>query len=315
MAVAFVFPGQGSQDVGMGKELAQTFKAARVVFDEVDAALGKKLSQIMWEGPKDALTLTENAQPALMAVSMAVIRVLEQEQGFSLKGTVKFVAGHSLGEYSALAAAGAFSLVDAARLLRTRGQAMQKAVPVGQGAMAALLGVGTDVARKVAEEAAQGDVCQIANDNEPTQVVLSGHKTAIDRVAEIGRKHGVRRALPLPVSAPFHCALMQPAAEAMAAALAEVDIKRPDVPVVANVLAEPISDPAEIRRRLVEQVTGTVRWRECVTTMAAQGVTDFYEIGSGKVLAGLVKRIVKDASAMSMGAPADIAAAMAALRR
>jgi [acyl-carrier-protein] S-malonyltransferase len=315
MAVAFVFPGQGSQDVGMGKELAQTFKAARVVFDEVDAALGEKLSQIMWEGPKDALTLTENAQPALMAVSMAVIRVLEQEQGFSLKGTVKFVAGHSLGEYSALAAAGAFSLADAARLLRTRGQAMQKAVPVGQGAMAALLGVGTDVARKVAEEAAQGDVCQIANDNEPTQVVLSGHKTAIDRVAEIGRKHGVRRALPLPVSAPFHCALMQPAAEAMAVALAEVNVKRPDVPVVVNVLAAPISDPADIRRRLVEQVTGTVRWRECVTTMAAQGVTDFYEIGSGKVLAGLVKRIVKDASAMSIGAPADIAAAMAVLRR
>jgi [acyl-carrier-protein] S-malonyltransferase len=315
MAVAFVFPGQGSQDVGMGKELAQTFKAARVVFDEVDVALGQKLSQIMWEGPKDALTLTENAQPALMAVSMAVIRVLEQEQGLSLKDTVKFVAGHSLGEYSALAAAGAFSLADAARLLRTRGQAMQKAVPVGQGAMAALLGVGTDVARKVAEEAAQGDVCQIANDNEPTQVVLSGHKTAIDRVAEIGRKHGVRRALPLPVSAPFHCALMQPAAEAMAAALAEVDIKRPDVPVVANVLAEPISNPAEIRRRLVEQVTGTVRWRECVATMAAQGVADFYEIGSGKVLAGLVKRIVRDASAMSIGVPADIAAAMAVLRR
>ena len=315
MAVAFVFPGQGSQDVGMGKELAQTFKAARDVFDEVDAALGQKLSQIMWEGPKDALTLTENAQPALMAVSMAVIRVLEREQGFSLKGSVKFVAGHSLGEYSALAAAGAFSLADAARLLRTRGQAMQKAVPVGQGAMAALLGVGPDVARKVAEEAAQGDVCQIANDNEPTQVVLSGHKTAIDRVAEIGRMHGVRRALPLPVSAPFHCALMQPAAEAMALALAEVDIKRPDVPVVANVLAEPISDPAEIRRRLVEQVTGTVRWRECVTTMAAQEVRDFYEIGPGKVLAGLVKRIVKDASAMSIGAPADIAAAMAVLRR
>jgi [acyl-carrier-protein] S-malonyltransferase len=315
MAVAFVFPGQGSQDVGMGKELAQTYKAARDVFDEVDAALGQKLSQIMWEGPKDVLTLTENAQPALMAVSMAVIRVLQHEQGFSLQGTVKFVAGHSLGEYSALAAAGAFSLADAARLLRTRGQAMQKAVPLGQGAMTALLGVGPDVARRVAEEAAQGDVCQIANDNEPTQVVLSGHKTAIDRVPEIGRKHGVRRALPLPVSAPFHCALMQPAAEAMAAALAEVDIKRPDVPVVANVLAEPISDPAEIRRRLVEQVTGTVRWRECVTTMAAQGVTDFYEIGSGKVLAGLVKRIVKDASAMSIGAPADITAAMAVLRR
>jgi [acyl-carrier-protein] S-malonyltransferase len=250
-----------------------------------------------------------------MTVSMAVIRVLEREQGFTLKGSVKFVAGHSLGEYSALAAAGAFSLADAARLLRTRGQAMQKAVPVGQGAMAALLGVGPDVARKVAEEAAQGDVCQIANDNEPTQVVISGHKTAVDRVVEVGKKYGVRRALPLPVSAPFHCALMQPAAEAMALALAEVDIKRPDVPVVANVLAAPISDPADIRRRLVEQVTGTVRWRECVTTMAAQGVTDFYEIGSGKVLAGLVKRIVKDASAMSIGAPADLAAAMAVLRR
>jgi [acyl-carrier-protein] S-malonyltransferase len=315
MAVAFVFPGQGSQDVGMGKELAQTFKAARDVFEEVDAALGQKLSQIMWEGPKDVLTLTENAQPALMAVSMAVIRVLKHEHGFSLQGTVKFVAGHSLGEYSALAAAGAFSLADAARLLRTRGRAMQKAVPVGQGAMAALLGVGPDVARRVAEEAAQGDVCQIANDNEPTQVVLSGHKTAIDRVAEIGRTHGVRRALPLPVSAPFHCALMQPAAEAMALALAEVEVKRPDVPVVANVLAEPISDPGEIRRRLVEQVTATVRWRESVTGMAAQGVTNFYEIGSGKVLAGLVKRILKDASAMAIGAPADIAAAMAVLRR
>jgi [acyl-carrier-protein] S-malonyltransferase len=315
MAVALVFPGQGSQDVGMGKELAQTFKAAREVFDEVDAALGQRLSQIMWEGPKDALTLTENAQPALMAVSMAVIRVLEHEHGYSLKNKVKFVAGHSLGEYSALAAAGAFSLADAARLLKTRGQAMQKAVPVGHGAMAALLGVGVDVARKVAEEAAQGEVCQVANDNEPTQVVLSGHKAAIERVAEVGKKHGVRRALPLSVSAPFHCALMQPAADAMAEALAKVEIKRPYVPVVANVSAAPISDPAEIRRRLVEQVTGPVRWRECVMTMAAHGVTDFYEIGAGKVLAGLVKRIVKNASAMSIGSPADIAAAMAVLSR
>jgi [acyl-carrier-protein] S-malonyltransferase len=315
MAVAFVFPGQGSQDVGMGKELAQTFKAARDVFDEVDAALGQKLSQIIWEGPKDNLTLTENAQPALMAVSMAVIRVLEREHGFSLAGKVKFVAGHSLGEYSALAAAGALSLADAARLLRRRGQAMQKAVPVGQGAMAVLLGVGLDIARKVAAEAAHGEVCQVANDNEPTQVVLSGHKSAIDRVAEVGKKHGVRRALPLPVSAPFHCALMQPAAEVMAEALAKVVVKTPAVPVVANVLATPISDPAEIRRRLVEQVTGTVLWRECVTSMAAHGVTEFYEIGSGKVLAGLVKRIVKDANTMSIGTPADIAAAMAALGR
>jgi [acyl-carrier-protein] S-malonyltransferase len=225
------------------------------------------------------------------------------------------VGGHSLGEYTALAAAGAFSLADAARLLRTRGQAMQRAVPVGQGAMAALLGVGMDVARKVAEEAAQGEVCQVANDNEPTQVVLSGHKAAIDRVIAVGRKYGVRRALPLPVSAPFHCALMQPAADAMAEALAKVEIKRPHVPVVANVSAEPISDPAEIQRCLVEQVTGTVRWRECVMKMAAHGVTDFYEIGSGKVLAGLLKRIVKDANAMSIGATADIAAAMTVLGR
>jgi [acyl-carrier-protein] S-malonyltransferase len=315
MAVAFVFPGQGSQDIGMGKELAQTFRAARDVFDEIDAALAQKLSRIMWEGPKDALTLTENAQPALMAVSMAVIRVLELEHGFSLGNKVKLVGGHSLGEYSALAAAGAFSLADAARLLRTRGQAMQRAVPVGQGAMAALLGVGMDVASRVAEEAAQSEVCQVANDNEPTQVVLSGHKAAIDRVAAVGRKHGVRRALPLSVSAPFHCALMQPAADAMAEALAKVKIKRPCVPVVANVSAAPISDPAEIRRRLVEQVTAPVRWRECVMTMAAHGVTDFYEIGAGKVLAGLVKRIVKDASAMPIGSPADIAVAMAVLSR
>jgi [acyl-carrier-protein] S-malonyltransferase len=313
MARAFVFPGQGSQDVGMGKALADAFPAARAVFDEVDDALGEKLSTLIWEGPKETLTLTENAQPALMAVSMAVMRVLEKEKGFSLIDNVKFVAGHSLGEYSALAAAGAFSLADTARLLRLRGRAMQKAVPVGVGAMAALLGVGIDVAEKVAAEAAQGDVCQVANDNEPTQVVLSGHKTAIDRVGEIGKRFGVRRAVPLPVSAPFHCTLMQPAADAMAEALANVTVRTPVVPLVANVLAQPISDPEEIKRRLIEQVTGTVRWRECVVTMAASGVTDFYEIGAGKILAGLVKRTAQTANAMSLGAPADIDAAVAAL--
>ena len=293
----------------MGKALAEAFPSARAVFDEVDDALGQKLSVLMWEGPKETLTLTENAQPALMAVSMAVMRVLETEKGFALPGNVTFVAGHSLGEYSALAAAGAFSLADAARLLKLRGQAMQKAVPVGAGAMAALLGVGIEVAEKVAAEAAQGDVCQVANDNEPTQVVLSGHKSAIDRVAEIGKKYGVRRAVPLPVSAPFHCALMQPAADAMAEALANVSVRAPSVPVVANVLAQPISDPDEIRKRLVEQVTGTVRWRECIATMAANGITDFYEIGAGKVLAGLVKRTAATANASSLGTPADIDAA------
>ncbi len=313
MAIAFVFPGQGSQDVGMGKALADNFSSARAVFDEVDEALGQKLSAIMWDGPKDTLTLTENAQPALMAVSMAVMRVLEAEKGFRLQDKVKFVAGHSLGEYSALAAAGAFSLSDTARLLKLRGQAMQKAVGVGQGAMAALLGVGMDVAVRVAAEAAQGDVCQVANDNEPTQVVLSGHKTAIDRVADIGKPLGVRRAVILPVSAPFHCALMQPAADAMAEALSKVVVHKPVVPVVANVVATAISDPEEIKKRLVEQVVGTVRWRECVAYMAANGITDFYEIGSGKVLAGLVKRTASTANASSVGTPADIDAAVAAL--
>lgn len=315
MTIAFVFPGQGSQEVGMGRELAESFPAAREVFEEVDAALGQKLSQLMWEGPKETLTLTENAQPALMAVSMAVMRVLEREKGFKLAGNVAYVAGHSLGEYSALAAAGAFTLADAARLLKLRGQAMQAAVPVGEGAMAALLGVGMDVAVKVAEAAAQNDVCQVANDNEPTQVVLSGHKRAIDRVAEVGKALGVRRAVPLPVSAPFHCSLMQPAADAMAEALEKIDIKAPVVPVVANVVAGPVSDPGEIRRRLVEQVTGTVRWRECVSFMTASGVTDVYEIGAGKVLAGLVKRIEKSLNATSVGTPADIEAALAGLVR
>jgi [acyl-carrier-protein] S-malonyltransferase len=248
-----------------------------------------------------------------MAVSMAVMRVLEREKGIKLAGTVKYVAGHSLGEYSALAAAGAFSLSDTARLLKLRGQAMQAAVPVGQGAMVALLGVGLDVAEKVAAEAAQGDVCQVANDNEPTQVVLSGSKAAIDRVAEIGKAHGVRRAVPLPVSAPFHCALMKPAAEAMADALSKVTINAPVVPVVANVVASAVNDPEQIRRLLVEQVTGTVRWRECVGYLAANGVTDVFEIGSGKVLAGLAKRIEKSLEAASLGTPADIEAAASKL--
>lgn len=314
MSRAFVFPGQGSQTVGMGRDLAQAFPSARAVFDEVDDALGQKLSQIMWEGPQETLTLTENAQPALMAHSLAVMRVLEAEKGLKLAEHAKFVAGHSLGEYSALAAAGAFSVADAARLLKLRGQSMQKAVPVGQGAMAALLGVGLDVARLIAADAAQGDVCDIANDNEPTQVVLSGHKTAIDRVAEVGKKHGLRRAIPLPVSAPFHCRLLQPAADAMAEALAKIDVKTPTVPVVANVLAAPISDPAEIKKRLVEQVTGTVRWRECVLAMAAAGVTELYEIGSGKVLTGLAGRIDKSLKAMAVGTPADIEAALGAMK-
>lgn len=309
MAIAFVFPGQGSQDVGMGRELAQASPAAKRVFDEVDAALGQKLSALMWEGPKETLTLTENAQPALMAHSLAVVRVLEQEKGLDLAKTVKFVAGHSLGEYSALTAAGAFTIADAARLLKLRGQSMQAAVPVGQGAMTALLGVGLDVARKIAADAAQGDCCDVANDNEPTQVVLSGHKRAIDRVAEVGKAHGLRRAIPLPVSAPFHCALMKPAADAMAEALGKVAIKAPVVPVIANVLAAPVSDPAEIRKRLVEQVTGTVRWRECVLAMAAAGVTQFYELGTGKVLSGLAGRIDKSLKATPIGVSADVQSA------
>ena len=297
----------------MGAELAKTHAAARAVFAEVDAALGQKLSQLMFSGPLEELTLTENAQPALMAASLAVLRVLEEEKGFRLADRVKFVAGHSLGEYSALAAAGALSLADAARLLKVRGKAMQAAVPVGQGAMAALLGVGKDVAERLAAEAAQGEICQLANDNEPTQAVISGSKAAIERAGSLAKAHGVRRFLPLNVSAPFHCALMQPAAEAMAQALAGVDIKPPRVPLVANVLAAPISDPADIKARLVQQVTATVRWRESVAAMAAAGVNDVYEIGAGKVLSGLAKRIAPSLNAQSIGGPSDIETALPAL--
>jgi [acyl-carrier-protein] S-malonyltransferase len=306
MAIAFIFPGQGSQTVGMGAELAKSFAAAREVFAEVDGALGQKLSNLMFEGPLDQLTLTENAQPALMAVSLAVVRVLESESAFRLGNTVKYVAGHSLGEYSALAAAEAISLADAARLLKTRGRAMQTAVPVGQGAMAALLGVGREVGERLASDAAGADVCQLANDNEPTQVVISGSKNAIDRAASLAKAHGVRRFMPLNVSAPFHCALMQPAAEVMSEALAKVEVKAPRVPLVANVVAAPLSNPDEIKQRLIEQVTGTVRWRECIGFMAENGVTDFYEIGCGKVLAGLTKRIVPTAQASSIGTPQDV---------
>jgi [acyl-carrier-protein] S-malonyltransferase len=311
MTRAFIFPGQGSQDVGMGRDLALNFRAAKDVFDEVDAALGEKLSAIMWDGPKEAITLTQNAQPALMAVSMAVMRVLETEKGFKLADKVKFVAGHSLGEYAALAAAGAFTLADAAKLLRLRGNAMQAAVPVGQGAMTALLGVGLDAAKKIAAEAAAagGGVCDIANDNDPGQIVLSGSKSAIDKVAEVGKAHGLRRAIPLPVSAPFHCALMQPAAEAMALALSKAKVGKPMVPVMANVTAAPTSDPDEIKRLLVLQVTGTVRWRECMLALAAAGVTDVYEIGAVKVLTGLAGRIDKSLKASAIGTSADIEAA------
>jgi [acyl-carrier-protein] S-malonyltransferase len=315
MATAFIFPGQGSQEVGMGVALGEAFPVAKAVFEEVDDALGEKLSALMKDGPQETLTLTQNAQPALMAVSMAVVRVLESEFGVTVREHAKFVAGHSLGEYSALAAAGTFSITDAARLLRTRGLAMQAAVPVGQGAMAALLGVGLDVARKVAEEAARpGEVCQVANDNEPTQVVLSGSKVAVDRVQEIGKAHGVRRAVPLPVSAPFHCSLMQPAADAMAEALANATVNAPVVPVIANVSAGPLSDPAEIRASLVAQVTGTVRWRECMLAMTGAGVTDFYELGCGKVLSGLARRIEKSVVAAPIGGPDDFEANVAAIK-
>jgi [acyl-carrier-protein] S-malonyltransferase len=314
MAAAFIFPGQGSQTVGMGKALADAFAPARSVFEEVDEALGQKLSAVMWEGPAESLTLTENAQPALMAHSLAVVRVLQAEAGLDLKRDARFVAGHSLGEYSALAAAGAFSLSDTARLLRIRGRAMQQAVPVGTGAMAALLGLSFDDAAAVAREAAQGEVCQAANDNGAGQVVVSGHKAAVERAVEIAKAKGAKRAMLLPVSAPFHCALMQPAAEAMAEALGKIAVEAPAVPVVANVTAKPVSEPGEIVRNLVAQVTGTVRWRECVEHMAGAGVTTFYEVGAGKVLTGLVKRIAEGTTGIVIGTPEDVAVFKAGLR-
>jgi [acyl-carrier-protein] S-malonyltransferase len=306
MALAFVFPGQGSQAVGMGKGLAEAFAPARRVFEEVDASLGEKLSHTMWNGPAETLTLTENAQPALMAVSLAALRALEAEAGVDLSRDAAFVAGHSLGEYSALAAAQSLTIADAARLLRIRGRAMQKAVPVGAGAMAALIGVELDAAKAIAAEAAAAGECATANDNGGGQVVLSGDKAAVERAVEIAKSNGVKRAMMLPVSAPFHCALMQPAADAMAEALSQVSVRPPSVPLVANVLAEPIRDPAAIVRSLVQQVTGTVRWRESVLFMAGAGVTTFYEVGAGKVLAGLIKRIADTANVSSIGTPEDI---------
>ena len=308
MSAAFIFPGQGSQAVGMGKALAEQFAMARAVFDEVDDALGQKLSILMFEGPEAELTLTANAQPALMAVSLAVIRVLEAEAGLDLARDAAFVAGHSLGEYSALAAAGSIGIGDTARLLRIRGDAMQAAVPAGQGAMAALLGLDFEAAAAAATEAAQGEVCQAANDNGGGQVVVSGTKAAVERCMEIAKGKGARRALLLPVSAPFHCALMQPAADVMAEALASVEIRSPCVPIVANVLAAPLTEPGAIRSSLVQQVTGTVRWRESMAWMAGQGVRAFYEVGSGKVLSGLVKRIVDGAEGIAIGTPDDVAA-------
>ncbi|CAO3407039.1 ACP S-malonyltransferase [Azospirillum largimobile] len=306
MTRAFVFPGQGSQAVGMGRELAEAFEVARHTFEEVDDALNQRLSRLMVEGPEADLTLTENAQPALMAVSVAVMRVLASEGGVDLSKHATFVAGHSLGEYSALCAAGAFTLADTARLLKLRGQAMQKAVPVGQGAMAALLGADLEQAQAIAADAAQGEVCSIANDNSVGQVVISGSAEAIDRAIVLAAERGLKRSVRLPVSAPFHCPLMQPAADAMAEALANVTISAPVVPVVANVTASAVSDPNAIRRLLVEQVTGMVRWRECVLFIKEQGVERLVEVGSGKVLAGLTKRIDKDLAAVSVGTPADV---------
>jgi [acyl-carrier-protein] S-malonyltransferase len=315
MSVAFIFPGQGSQAVGMGKALADAFAPARAVFAEVDEALGEKLTALMWEGPAETLTLTQNAQPALMAVSLAAMRVLEAEAGVDLAREATFVAGHSLGEYSALAAAGSLGLADAARLLRIRGRAMQQAVPVGAGAMAALLGLDFPAAAAVAAEAGGGEVCAAANDNGGGQVVLSGTKAAVERAVEIGKQKGAKRAMMLPVSAPFHCALMQPAADAMAQAFEKVSVRVPVVPLVANVLARPITNPAEIVRCLVDQVTGMVRWRESVAFMAGAGVATFYEVGAGKVLSGLVKRIADTATGVSIGTPADVAALVAARGR
>jgi [acyl-carrier-protein] S-malonyltransferase len=306
MTRALVFPGQGSQAVGMGRDLAGAFAGAREVFEEVDDALQQKLSRLMFEGPESELTLTENAQPALMAVSLAVMRVLEREGGLELTRDVAFVAGHSLGEYSALAAARAFSLADAARLLKRRGLAMQRAVPVGAGAMAALLGLELDAARAVVEEAAEGDVCAVANDNGAGQVVVSGAKAAVERAVAIAAGKGAKRSIMLPVSAPFHCPLMAPAAREMEEALAAVTLNEPYVPLVANVTAAPVSEPDEIRRLLVAQVTGLVRWRESVLAMKEAGVHELVELGAGRVLSGLAKRIDRDLAAVAIGGPADV---------
>lgn len=310
MSRAYVFPGQGAQTIGMGRDLAQAYPAAKAVFDEVDDALGENLSALIWEGEQDALTLTQNAQPALMATSIAAMRALEAE---GIKVTdAAYVAGHSLGEYSALAAAGALSVADAARLLRIRGRAMQEAVPVGVGAMAALLGLDFAAAQDVAREAAQGQVCQAANDNDPGQVVVSGHKAAVERAVEIAKTRGAKRAVILPVSAPFHCALMQPAADVMRAALADVPINAPAVPLVANVRAEAVTDPDLIRALLVEQVTGSVRWRESVLWMADAGVTECWEVGAGKALSGMIRRIVRELECRAISTSDDVAAALAA---
>ncbi|TRW98137.1 ACP S-malonyltransferase [Paracoccus sp. M683] len=303
---AFVFPGQGAQTVGMGRELAEAYPAARDVFDEVDEALGEKLSALIWDGDIETLTLTQNAQPALMATSMAAFRALESE-GINIQDA-NFVAGHSLGEYSALCAAGALTLADTARLLRLRGVAMQEAVPVGQGAMAAILGLDFETVDAIAREAAGDEVCQAANDNDPAQVVISGHKAAVERAAALAKERGAKRALMLPVSAPFHSVLMQPAAAVMADALAGVDIQPPAVPLIANVRAEAVIEPGAIRRLLVEQVTGAVRWRESVANMAEAGVTDFWEIGAGKALSGMIKRIAKDVAVRNIGMPDEVRA-------
>ncbi|HPD91157.1 MAG: ACP S-malonyltransferase [Rhodobacter sp.] len=306
MTRAFVFPGQGAQTIGMGRDLAQAYPAAKAIFDEVDEALGEPLSALIWDGDIETLTLTANAQPALMATSLAAMRALEAE-GFAITDAA-YVAGHSLGEYAALAAAGTLSVADTARLLRIRGTAMQSAVPVGVGAMAALLGLDFATAAEIAAEAAQDQVCQAANDNDPAQVVVSGHKAAVERAVDLAKSRGAKRALMLPVSAPFHCALMQPAADAMAEALAGVTFAAPRVPVVANVRAEAVSDPETLRSLLVDQVTGSVRWRESVAWMADHGVTEFWEIGAGKALSGMIKRISREATTKPVGTPADIAA-------
>jgi len=307
MSRALVFPGQGAQTVGMGRALAEAYPAAKAVFDEVDDALGERLSALIWEGTAEDLTLTQNAQPALMATSIAALRALEAE-GIAWDG-VAYVAGHSLGEYSALCAAGALSLADTARLLRLRGRAMQEAVPVGEGAMAALLGLDFAAATSVAEAAAAGEICQAANDNDPAQVVISGHKGAVERAVGLAKEKGAKRAVMLPVSAPFHCALMEPAAQAMQAALADVRIAPPRVPLVANVVAEAVDEPTRIRELLVAQVTGSVRWRESVAWMAGQGVTSFWEVGAGKALSGMIRRIAKEAETRAVGTPEDVEAA------